>query len=131
MTASGLVERFARLESRLAEEKGDFALFALFLREDVGDRWDLIVSAPWVGPDKESAVSFLVGEIKSKLGDQDLTSLSRIVIVDPDDVAVQNLNRGIHVEHGQFEVRDTNFFGLAVRNAHIITSKRPAAPVTP
>jgi hypothetical protein len=125
MTVAELTQNFARLESQLAKEKGAFALFALFLREDVPDRWDLIVSAPWVGEDKQSAVSYLVSQIKSKLGEQDLTRLSRIVVIDPDDVAVQNLNRDIEVEHGNVEVRDSNFFGLAVKQAHIITSKRP------
>lgn len=129
MTVSELTEKFARLESQLAAEKGDFALFALFLREDVPDRWDLIVSAPWIDEDKQKAVAYLVGEIKSKLGEEDLTNLSRIVVVDPDDLAVQNLNRAIHVEHGNVEVRDSNFFGQAIKDAHIITSKRPVATI--
>ena len=30
--------KFAKLESAVAAERGDFALFALFLREDVHDR---------------------------------------------------------------------------------------------
>lgn len=128
MMVADPTEKFARLESQIAHEKGDFTLFALFLREDVPDRWDLIVSAPWVGEDKESAVSYLVGQIKSKLGEQDLTSLSRIVLIDPEDVAVQNLNRAIQVEHGNVEVRDSNFSGLAIKHAHIITSKRSPAP---
>jgi len=130
MTVAELTERFARLESEVAQEKGDFTLFALFMREDVPDRWDLIASAPWVGEDKQAAVSYLVGQIKSRLGEQDLTHLSRIVLVDPEDAAVQSLNRAIHVEHGNVEVRDSNFFGLAVRHAQIITSKRPSGQTT-
>ena len=126
MTVTELTENFARLESELAQEKGDFTLFALFMREDVPDRWDLIVSAPWVGEDKQAAVSYLVGQIKSRLGEDDLTRLSRIVVVDPEDAAVQNLNRTIHVEHGNVEVWDNNFFGLAIKHAQIITSKRPS-----
>lgn len=46
MTVSELTERFAQLESELSKEKGEFVFFALFMREDVPDRWDLIVSAP-------------------------------------------------------------------------------------
>lgn len=98
------------------------------LREDVPDRRNLIISAPWVGEDKRGAVDYLVSQIKSRLGKEHLTCLSRIVPVDPEDTAVQNLNRAISVEHGDVEVRDSNFFGLAVKHAHIITSKRPPAP---
>src|SRR2546427_13287833 len=128
MTVPELTEKFAELESRIAEEKGPFALFALFMREDAPDRWDLIVSAPWAGEDKRSVVDYFVGQIKSKLGEQGLTSLSRIVVIDPQDAAVQALNRTIQIEHGRVEVRDSTFFGLTVKHAYIITSQRPQAP---
>lgn len=129
MTATDLVNNFSRLESRISEKKGDFTLFALFLREDVADRWDLMVSAPWVGTDRKGALQYFVDEIRSFLGPEDLTVLARIVIVDPNDVAVQNLNRAISVEHGRTEIRDSNFFGLPIKHAYIITSKLPSAPV--
>lgn len=124
-----VVEKFASLEAGIAERKGDLSLFALFLREEVADRWDLVVSAPWVGQNKQEAVDYLIGEIKSHLGAQYLIHLSRIVIVDPDEVAVQALNSALQVEHGRVEVRDSNFFGLPIRQAFIITSKRPDALV--
>src|SRR2546426_600860 len=77
MTVPELTEKFAELESRIAEEKGPFALFALFMREDAPDRWDLIVSAPWAGEDKRSVVDYFVGQIKSRLGEQGLTRFGR------------------------------------------------------
>ena len=127
MMVSDLKEKFAELESKIAADRGAFTLFALFLREDVPDRWDLIVSAPWTG-DKRDTVNYFVNEIKSKLGEPELTSLSRIVVVDPQDAAVQAINRAIQIEHGTVEVRDSNFFGLPIKHAYIITSKRPPAP---
>lgn len=123
MTFTELTENFRRLESAVAAEKGDFALFALFLREDVPDRWDLIVSAPWASSDKNSALAALVSRIKSDLGAEDLTNLSRIVFIDPHDPSVQALNKAFRVEHGRVEVRDSNFFGLPIKHAFIITSK--------
>lgn len=128
MNGHELSDKFRDLESRIAEEKGGFALFALFMREDAPDRWDLIVSAPWVGSDKRSAVDYFVEQIKSRLGAQDLTWLARIVVVDPLDAAVQALNRAIQIEHGEVEVRDSTFFGMPVKHAFIITSMRPPAP---
>src|SRR5438552_15438902 len=128
MTVPELTEKFAELESHIAQEKGPFALFALFMREDAPDRWDLIVSAPWTGDDKRSTVNYFVTQIKSRLGEPELTSLSRIVVVDPQDAAVQAINRAIQIEHGTVEVRDGNFFGLPLKQAYIITSKRPPAP---
>lgn len=127
MTNPELVQRFGQLELQIAQEKGEFALFALFMREEVPDRWDLMVAASWVVDDNAAAVDYLVAQIKSKLGDDDLVRLSRIVVIDPDDVAVQKLNRAVHVEHGDIEMRDSTFSGLAIKHAHIITSNRPPA----
>ena len=129
MMGNDLVNHFGRLESRVAGQKGEFALFALFQREEAPGRWDLIVSAPWIGTDKNAAVDFFVNEIQSYLGPENLTLLSRIVVVDPDNSAVEALNRAVHVEHGNTEIRDSNLFGLPVKHAIIITSKRPSAPV--
>jgi hypothetical protein len=41
-----LLGKFVELEQRLSQERGEFSLFALFLREDASDKWDLVVSAP-------------------------------------------------------------------------------------
>ncbi len=128
MMVSDLTEKFSELESQIADDKGGFTLFALFMREDAPDRWDLIVSAPWTGDDKRGTVNYFVTQIKSRLGESGLTSLSRIVVVDPQDAAVQEINRAIQIEHGRVEVRDSNFFGLPIKHAYIITSKRPPAP---
>ena len=124
MTSTELTEKFRRLESGVAAEKGEFALFALFLREDVPDRWDLIVSAAWASSNEKSALDYLIARIKSDLGPEDLTNLSRIVFLDPQDSSVQALNKAFHVEHGVVEVRDSTFFGLPIKHAFIITSKR-------
>lgn len=128
MNRHELSDRFRNLESRIASEKGSFALFALFMREEVPDRWDLIVAAPWIGDDRGSAVEYFVSQIKAQLGEQDLTHLARIVVVDPEEAGIQALNRAVQIEHGAVEVRDSTFFGLPVKHAFIITSRRPPAP---
>ena len=130
MTTIELPTEFAKLESDISVAKGDFALFALFLREDLSDRWDLMVSAPWASEDKKGALKYLITRIKADLGSAGLTQLSRIVFIDPNDVAVRNLNRAIHVEHGAVELRDRNLFGLAIKHAFIITSK-DLVPLSP
>jgi hypothetical protein len=128
MMVKELTDAFGRLESKIAEERGDFALFGLFVREDLPDRWDLIVSAPWV-TDRKAALDYFVSKIQLDMGAPALIDLSRIVFVDPQDQAVQDLNQAIHVEHGAVEVRDSTFFGLPIKHAFIITSKRPKAVV--
>jgi len=121
---SELATKFTALEADISAERGDFALFALFLREDTSDRWDLIVSAPWASADQKGSLDYLIDKIKADLGAQDLNQLSRIVFVDPKDNAVASMNRAVQVEHGSVEIRDSNFFGLPIKHAFIITSKR-------
>jgi hypothetical protein len=128
MTGRELAEKFGTLESQIAKEKGAFAFFALFLREDAPHRWDLIVSAPWIGGDARAAVDYFVSQIKSRLGEQEILALSRIIVADPGNAALQALTREIEVEHGRVEVRDTDFFGQSVKHAYFITSKQPATP---
>jgi hypothetical protein len=77
-----LTGRFAWLEWQIAQEKGEFTLFARFMREDVPDRWDPIVSARWVGDDKRGAVSRFGSQIKSRRGEEDVTRLARIAPID-------------------------------------------------
>jgi hypothetical protein len=126
MTGFEFAEKFRELESRVAADRGDFVLFALFIREDVPDRWDLLVSAPWIGDNKDEVVDYLALQIGSGIGSQALTEISRIVVIDPGDPAVEAFNRAIRVEHGSVEVKDSNFFGLPVKHAYIITSRMPA-----
>jgi len=131
-----LLESFIELERTLAEEKGDFGLFALFLREDAGAgsgtsgysgysaKWDLIVAAPWIEGDRKEALSHITRKIQDAFTPADLSQLSRIVLVDLANPEVVAINRTVRIQHGQAEIRDTNFFGLQIKHAYIITSQR-------
>ena len=119
-----LLDRFISLERNLSEQRGPFALFALFLREDAQDRWDVIVAAPWIEADRKSALTVLTDQIQRSLSPDELTQLSRVVIVDENNPALEAINSAVHVEHGAADVQDSNFFGLHIRRAFIITSQR-------
>lgn len=119
-----LVDKLVSLERDVSDERGEFYLFALFLREDAQDKWDLIVSAPWIQADKKEALNYLATHIQSRLIPAELISLSRIVLIDTDNPALEAINKAIRVEHGKAEVRDSNFFGLQIDHAYIVTSKR-------
>ena len=119
-----LTEKLAEAELEIAKEKGDFFLFALFLREDAPNLWDLLVSASWIELDKGGALRHIAKVIQSKLSKEELTLLSRISIIDRSNPALEALASGFHLEHGLAEVRDSNFFGLAIKHAYIITSRR-------
>jgi hypothetical protein len=120
-----LATNVAEVEQVVAKAKGPFNLFALFERDDIENRWDLVFAAPWATATGETLRYFVV-ELKDKLTPQQLVALSRIVVLDPNDEAVRAINSAFHIEHGRVEVRETNLFGLPIKHGYIITSRRAA-----
>ncbi len=119
---NALTDSVLKIEKNLCEEKGPLSLFALFLREDAPDKWDLVISAPWVQKDKELALNLISTKVREFLKPPELFSVSRIVLVEPTSPAVAAINRAFKVQHSAVEVKDSNFFGLAIKHAHIFAS---------
>jgi hypothetical protein len=117
-------EKLVPVERQIAEEKGAFLLFALFLREDAPDLWDLLVSAPWIEANKGDALRYLVPKLKAVATPDELARLSRIAIIEKDQPALSALQSAFHMEHSVAEVQSSNFFGLQIKHAYIITSRR-------
>lgn len=119
-----VIDALLEIERALSKERGRFTLFALFLREEALEKWDLVVSAPWIETDRRSALKLLSDRVRESLSVSDLLSISRIVLADPSDPAVDAINRTVPVEHSTVEVKDSTFFGQQIRHAHIFASKR-------
>lgn len=115
------VKKLQAVERKLCDSKGPFELFALFLREDAPNKWDLLISADWARNDKKAALNEIIKEIQSVLTKEEQIMLSRVIILEKDDTALKALHR-MHVEHGLFEISDCDFFGLAIKHAYFITS---------
>ena len=125
-----LVEKLKSLECEISSDKGEFALFGLFLREDAQDRWDLLVSAPWLDAAKKESLEFIVNQLRLSLESEELLSLSRVVLLDADNPVLKAVNRAVKVHHGRVEVKNDKFFGLQIEHAYIITSKRQVDEIT-
>lgn len=123
------VNKFIALEKKIAREKGKFVLFALFERAESKNKWDVVVSAPWLG-DSVNRWDYLIRRISSELDSTELNRLSRIVVLESTDDVVRRVNNSLQVEHKNLEVRDFDFLGLVIEHAHIITSN-PSASVLP
>ena len=122
-----IIEKFISLEKEVADERGNFVLFGLFLREDAPNRWDVVISAPWLGENKKEPLNFIVRKVTSKIEPQELVMLSGIVLLEPSEDFVKSVNSDIRVEHGNAEFVNYVFNGMAMKRAHIVTSKQDAA----
>jgi hypothetical protein len=111
------------VEKRLAETKGDFALFALFLPSEGSDQWDLIVSAAWARRDDRTVLDLLNREVSATLTENNRFQLARIVIVEPWHVDVQLINKSIQVEHGLVPISNEEHFGYLVERGFVMTSR--------
>ena len=119
-----IIEKLASLERDIASEKGEFSLFALFLREDADDKWDLLASAPWLDANKRESLDYIVNQLRSRLDTQELLSLSMVVLLEKGNPVLEAIHKEIKVRHSMAEVKDSIFFGVPIKRAYIITSER-------
>ncbi len=126
-----LIDNFKEVEKSIADEKSTadgkpvFILFGLFLREDAEDKWDLVISADWFEEDRRKTLDYTVERLKSYIKPMDMTRISRIILLEPSDDFVKNINNTVSIEHGKAQFEDTQFGEMTVKRAFVITSKKP------
>jgi hypothetical protein len=123
-----LIDKLVQVEKDISSDKGSFLLFALFLREDAPDLWDLLIAAKWVEENKANSLKYLSSQLTKHLKQDELIKLSRILIIESNNPGLKAIHRAIQIEHGKAEIRGSNFFGLQIKHAYLITSKRGKAP---
>jgi hypothetical protein len=120
-----LVEKLVSLERDAALEKGDFTLFALFLREDSPDKWDLLAAADWMDANQRDGIGYLAEQLQSRFTAPELLTLSRIVYIAKDNPGLPAILQAVNVKHGSVEVKNCDFFGMEIKHAYLITSSAP------
>lgn len=109
----------------IAAKKGDFTLFALFLRADALGTWDLVVSAPWLQTGTLKVIGELAELLGKSMGAKSLHQFSRIAPVSGEHPAVKFILANLPVENGELRLRNTDLFGLQIEEAIIFRAKRP------
>jgi hypothetical protein len=138
-----IIQKFVELEREIAKERGDFALFALILRpglsgvvstsDDPGiiGRWDLVVSAPWVGRNQKEELEYFVRKLRMRVGETGTGFLSRIVMLTPTDQFVRTMNASFRTDDSPIEVLRSSLSGVEIERAYIIRSKASSPEVAP
>lgn len=118
------IDKLVRLEKHIAAAKGEFVLFAVVQREDAPHRWDLLLSAPWFGPEEKETLDFIVSKLQGTLTPQEMVMLSRIVLFPPTDPRVDEIRQRLQspVKHGHVELSAWTLAGMPVSHAHIVTA---------
>jgi hypothetical protein len=118
-----LIQKMVKIEKYLANQNGDFRLFALFLREGSPGKWDVLVSARWIDANKQQALKIITEQLTTKLNKNELMSLSRVVVIKNDNEALTAINKFMPLKNGITETHDNHFFGLDIKQAFLISSK--------
>jgi hypothetical protein len=88
-----LIEKLKIVEREIAQEKGDFILFALLHREwALHNSWHLLVSAPWFGESRLDTSRYIFGKLKPHLEDDEILKLAMVVPLEPAHEFVVKLN---------------------------------------
>ena len=119
-----LIQKFEIIERKLSQEKGEFELFALFQTDFSIDKWDLVIAAPWTAKDRSKALRYIVNKTKMELKEDELIMLSKIVIIDENNSDLKAVQQALSTEHNAVEIQNCDFFGIKIKHAYIITSKR-------
>lgn len=120
-----LFEKLKPIAKEIADERGKLSLFALFLREDAENKWDIVAAASWLNTDSIEDINYIADKLKHYLDDSELLSISRIVLVDLHDRIVTIINNYCSVTPGgSLELYDLFSIGLPFfKHAYILSSK--------
>ena len=109
----------------IAAKKGDFTLFALFQRANGLGRWDLVVSAPWLGNGGPKLLGELIELLAKSIGREALARLGRVEIIPSDNPTVKYILKNIPVDNGEHHIQNTELFGLEMEEGIILHANRP------
>lgn len=119
-----LLNKLMLIEKETAKERGGYDLFALFLREDAHDKWDIIIAADWLKDNKGEALQYVARKVQNILTADELFKISRIVIIDDPSSALPVLEQAVKTtSNDATEIKDIVLFGLHIERAIIIATK--------
>ena len=128
---NALFDKIKEIDREISNEVGGLVLFGLFKPEETPQRWDVVVSADWAGPEKMPALAYVAGKLQQRLSREQLLTLSRVVPLAPSEEFVQSVLRTIRVDHDGLEIYYRPFNGILMREAFIVTANPDSKPHAP
>jgi len=127
-----ILDKLKSAVQALEKEHGPILLFALFLREDSLEKWDMVVSASWLSSSEKNAYKMVVSKIQGNLSAGELVLFSRVVILDSSDPVVSFLQEVCPLTNGGFKESPNNFsiepfsekFGFTIKKAYILRCQK-------
>jgi hypothetical protein len=118
------INKFIELERRIKRQKGAFTLFALFMRDNGLNKWDVVVAAPWIDSDRKEALDYISQQLQLSLTRDEVLQISRIALIDETNPTLDEIQRTLQPKHGVIEMMNSDLFGLEIKRAFIITAQK-------
>lgn len=119
-----ILNKLKRVVLDLEKEHGFIYVFALFLRVDPIERWDVVLSASWLNPNELSSYDLIASKIQGALDTNEQVQLARIVILDPSDLNVSFLQNLASVVNGKTDEVPGDLlsdkFGFTIKRAFLL-----------
>ena len=123
-----IIEKLKSAIKSLENEHGRLLICAIFLREGELDKWDIIISAPWLSPIEMQSYKMVSSKLQESLSDAELVLLSRVVILDQNDPVVSYLQGLETISNGGFKELRTNDlsekFKFTIKRAYLLRSQK-------
>jgi hypothetical protein len=122
------IEKLKAVVLELEKEHGPLLIFALFLREDPIEKWDIVVSASWLSLSDLNAYRIVASKVQEALKGPELMQFSRVVILDDKDPVVAFLQEGYSIKNGHFEELSGDSFSekfkFAIKRAYLLRCQK-------
>lgn len=116
-----IVQKLIQIEKESSQEMGDYTFFALFLRENAANRWDIVVASKWINENKSAALGYLTKKLQDALDITEIAKISHIAILDNDLFEVPEFLEDFAVQHGSARFKDEEFSGQQIERGYVIT----------
>jgi hypothetical protein len=88
---NSFIEKFPAIERSLAQEKGEFKLFALLERQAVFDTWDVVMASKGLPDNEMSVLKYVIDKIQTVLTREEMIKIGAVILLDVNDHFVKEV----------------------------------------
>ncbi len=88
MNLKTVSKKLQSMATEIESEKGEITLFALFLRNESPELWDLGIAAEWIKDDKGAVYMYVANKLQSALTEKERYGINSIVILNQNGAAL-------------------------------------------
>lgn len=123
-----ILEKLKQLVLSLEREHGPILIFALFLREDPLEKWDVVVTASWLNASDMNSYKLISSNLQKILTNEELMELARIVVLDQNDSVVSFFQENFSVTNGSYEEIAGDLFsarfGFSIKRSYLLRCQK-------